>query len=115
MLICVFSSSRLGANQIELADGRIIKLEKLSTMERAGKAKLLLSNPGIKVHRHLIDGDVLLVNRQPTLHTHGDRCTEQGFFMQTLVNTAIPYHTCVCIIFLWSLSVRSPDPVCLDL
>jgi len=60
-----------GANQIELADGRIIKLEKLSTMERAGKAKLLLSNPGIKVHRHLIDGDVLLVNRQPTLHKPG--------------------------------------------
>ena len=40
-------------------------------MERAGKAKLLLSNPGIKVHRHLIDGDVLLVNRQPTLHKPG--------------------------------------------
>jgi DNA-directed RNA polymerase I subunit RPA1 len=60
-----------GANQIELADGRIIKLEKLSAMERAGKAKLLLSNPGIKVHRHLIDGDVLLVNRQPTLHKPG--------------------------------------------
>lgn len=40
-------------------------------MERAGKAKLLQSNPGIKVHRHLIDGDVLLVNRQPTLHKPG--------------------------------------------
>ena len=40
-------------------------------MERAGKAKLLMSNPGIKVHRHLIDGDVLLVNRQPTLHKPG--------------------------------------------
>ncbi len=40
-------------------------------MERAGKAKLLLSTPGIKVHRHLIDGDVLLVNRQPTLHKPG--------------------------------------------
>ena len=35
------------------------------------KAKLLQSSPGIKVHRHLIDGDVLLVNRQPTLHKPG--------------------------------------------
>lgn len=59
----------VGANQIELADGRIIKLDHLSDMELAGKAKLLL--PGIKVHRHLIDGDVLLVNRQPTLHKPG--------------------------------------------
>lgn len=61
----------LGANSMELSDGRIIKLDKLSAMERAGKAKLLLSDPGIKVYRHLVDGDVLLVNRQPTLHKPG--------------------------------------------
>eukprot|EP01039_Chlorochromonas_danica_P006231 gene6231-6870_t len=60
-----------GANSMELSDGRIIKLDKLSAMERAGKAKLLLSDPGIKVYRHLVDGDVLLVNRQPTLHKPG--------------------------------------------
>ncbi|RYH32418.1 hypothetical protein EON65_00540 [archaeon] len=54
-----------------MADGHIIKLDKLSEMERKGKAKLLLSNPGIKVYRHLVDGDVLLVNRQPTLHKPG--------------------------------------------
>ncbi len=63
--------SSLGANQIETPDGKIIKLEKLSAMERAGKAKLLLSTPGMKVYRHLIDGDALLVNRQPTLHKPG--------------------------------------------
>jgi len=66
LILCCVAA---GANQIELADGRIIKLDHLSEMELAGKAKLLL--PGIKVHRHLIDGDVLLVNRQPTLHKPG--------------------------------------------
>jgi DNA-directed RNA polymerase beta' subunit len=35
------------------------------------KAKLLLSEPGMKVYRHLINGDLLLVNRQPTLHKPG--------------------------------------------
>ena len=58
--------------------------------ERVGKAKMLLSSPGVVVYRHLIDGDgrtmeitcylilalkfvylVLLVNRQPTLHRAG--------------------------------------------
>lgn len=60
-----------GANQIETAEGRIIKLDKLTASERAGKAKLLLATPGNKVYRHLIDGDVLLVNRQPTLQKPG--------------------------------------------
>jgi DNA-directed RNA polymerase I subunit RPA1 len=53
---------------IETADGKVISLEKLSPLERVGKAKLLLATPGAKVYRHLIDGDVLLVNRQPSLH-----------------------------------------------
>lgn len=53
---------------IETADGKLIKLEKLSAPERAAKAKLLLASKGNKVYRHLIDGDVLLVNRQPSLH-----------------------------------------------
>ena len=35
------------------------------------KAQLLLSAPGYKVHRHLLTGDSLLVNRQPTLHKPG--------------------------------------------
>lgn len=60
-----------GANQIESADGKIIKLDRFSPQERCAKAKLLLSSPGTKVYRHLIDGDVLLVNRQPTLHKPG--------------------------------------------
>lgn len=69
-LICIIVL-RLGANIIETPQGQLIKLEKLSAAERAAKAKLLLSSPGYKVYRHLIDGDVLLVNRQPTLHKPG--------------------------------------------
>lgn len=61
----------IGANQIETPEGKIIKLDKLSLQERKAKAKLLLASPGMKVYRHLIDGDVLLVNRQPTLHKPG--------------------------------------------
>lgn len=57
-----------GANQIETFDGKIIKLDKLSLAERVAKAKLLLATPGNKVYRHLINGDSLLVNRQPSLH-----------------------------------------------
>ena len=58
----------VGANQIELADGKIIKLDNLSAADRSAKGKLLLATKGNKVYRHLIDGDVLLVNRQPSLH-----------------------------------------------
>lgn len=60
-----------GANQIESADGRITKLDRMTPQERAAKAILLLQTPGNKVYRHLVDGDVLLVNRQPTLHKPG--------------------------------------------
>jgi DNA-directed RNA polymerase I subunit RPA1 len=66
---CLFLNK--GANQIEGPDGRVTKLEKLSAAERAGRARLLGTQPGNKVYRHLINGDVLLVNRQPTLHKPG--------------------------------------------
>jgi len=56
---------------IETAEGRTINLARFNQTERAAKAKLLLSNPGVKVYRHLVNGDVLLVNRQPTLHKPG--------------------------------------------
>ena len=69
---CMFLTFILpGANQIEMPDGKIISLANMSAQERAGKAKLLLSNPGVKVYRHLVNGDMLLVNRQPTLHKPG--------------------------------------------
>jgi hypothetical protein len=58
----------------------VIKLDKLSSKERAAKAKLLMNEPGLtKVYRHVVDGDVLLVNRQPTLH-------KSGFFFYFTIN-----------------------------
>jgi hypothetical protein len=60
-----------GANAVEFANGKIVKLDMQSEKQREAQAKLLESPDGVKVHRHLMDGDVLLVNRQPTLHKPG--------------------------------------------
>eukprot|EP00792_Barthelona_sp_PAP020_P007080 TRINITY_DN3101_c1_g5_i2.p1 TRINITY_DN3101_c1_g5~~TRINITY_DN3101_c1_g5_i2.p1 ORF type:complete len:1531 (+),score=458.12 TRINITY_DN3101_c1_g5_i2:3277-7869(+) len=70
-----------GANFIELSNGRLINLSTCSQAKRTGLAKSLLTeketfhtlafnneNPK-RVYRHLRNGDMLLVNRQPTLHT----------------------------------------------
>lgn len=64
----------VGANQIEMPDGKIIRLDRFTKQERIAKARLLTSQPGIKVYRHLVSGDALLVNRQPTLHKPGIMC-----------------------------------------
>lgn len=45
-----------------MGNGTIIRLDRLSKMERAGKAKMLLSSPGVVVYRHLVDGDGDLVH-----------------------------------------------------
>lgn len=61
-----------GANFIEDENRRILKIDAGDAVTREGLAKRLLT-PGEKagckiVHRHLINGDILLLNRQPTLH-----------------------------------------------
>jgi len=57
-----------GANLIEDEEtGNKIMLANLSQAEREGLAKRLTVGRQV-VHRHLNNGDVLLVNRQPTLH-----------------------------------------------
>lgn len=69
-----------GANAIEDEHGNVITLRSGDAKARRGLAAML-QKPSIaaagssgslhgvkKVHRHLIDGDVLIVNRQPTLH-----------------------------------------------
>lgn len=57
-----------GANFI-MENGKKIALEALSEQQRVGLAKLLLNNAQNKiVYRHLQTGDVVLFNRQPTLH-----------------------------------------------
>jgi DNA-directed RNA polymerase I subunit RPA1 len=62
-----------GANLVENEDGSITKLDPKDFVQRESIAKRLLtpahSQSGLKlIHRHLINGDVLLLNRQPTLH-----------------------------------------------
>lgn len=62
-----------GAVMVESEDGSINKLLSSNETQREGIAKRLLTpgekNKGVKiVHRHLVNGDVLLLNRQPTLH-----------------------------------------------
>jgi DNA-directed RNA polymerase I subunit RPA1 len=74
-----------GATAVESEAGRVVQLASLSLQKRTALAKMLLAapsaatsaaagrgRPGAKaVYRHLIDGDVLLTNRQPTLHKPG--------------------------------------------
>ncbi|XP_052901763.1 DNA-directed RNA polymerase I subunit RPA1 [Anopheles moucheti] len=68
-----------GANMIEDANGRVSKISATNVTQRESMAKTLLTPHGagsnlaaadsIKiVHRHLQNGDVMLLNRQPTLH-----------------------------------------------
>lgn len=65
-----------GATMIENENGSILKLfpGKENKTKRDGASKLLLKSIdphgkcGKIVHRHLMNGDMLLLNRQPTLH-----------------------------------------------
>uniref|UniRef100_A0A182PM06 DNA-directed RNA polymerase subunit n=1 Tax=Anopheles epiroticus TaxID=199890 RepID=A0A182PM06_9DIPT len=68
-----------GANMIEDSNGRVSKISATNVTQRQSMAKTLLTPHGagaetsgadtIKiVHRHLQNGDILLLNRQPTLH-----------------------------------------------
>uniref|UniRef100_A0A2M4B8J3 DNA-directed RNA polymerase subunit n=1 Tax=Anopheles marajoara TaxID=58244 RepID=A0A2M4B8J3_9DIPT len=65
-----------GANLIEDSNGRVSKISSFNVTQRQSMAKTLLTpstdgsaDDSIKiVHRHLQNGDILLLNRQPTLH-----------------------------------------------
>ncbi|SPQ27410.1 70d7be7a-7ac4-4b2d-ad0c-e680c83d4e47 [Thermothielavioides terrestris] len=65
-----------GAAAIENENGQIINLRTKSLEDRVALANQLLAPTGNnfsglrnkKVHRHLTNGDVVLMNRQPTLH-----------------------------------------------
>ncbi|KAK5638056.1 hypothetical protein RI129_012351 [Pyrocoelia pectoralis] len=65
-----------GAVQVEFEDGTIRKINPLDARQQESIVKRLLTPDdkekkfcGVKkVHRHLCNGDVLLLNRQPTLH-----------------------------------------------
>ena len=66
-----------GAKSIMRKDGRMISLKHVNTME------IVLYN-GDTVNRHLMDGDIILFNRQPTLH----RMSMMGHRVRVL-----PYNT----------------------
>lgn len=63
-----------GAEKLELENGRIIRIPPDSVQKRKSIAKRLLTpdeykTAGLKiVHRHLVNGDILILNRQPSLH-----------------------------------------------
>ncbi|EFI27675.1 RNA polymerase I largest subunit [Coprinopsis cinerea okayama7 len=80
-----------GASMVEYEDGRQQSLDKLTVEQRTAIANQLLtpqsdhatSRKGLftrtagvnkKVYRHLQDGDILILNRQPTLHKPSMMC-----------------------------------------
>jgi DNA-directed RNA polymerase subunit A' len=52
-----------GANYVRREDGRRLKVTEKNCEELAEKVQ-----PGWEVSRHLIDGDIIIFNRQPSLH-----------------------------------------------
>ncbi len=52
-----------GANYVRRPDGRRLKVTEKNCEELAEKVK-----PGWEVSRHLVDGDIVIFNRQPSLH-----------------------------------------------
>nr|PVC51949.1 DNA-directed RNA polymerase [Theileria orientalis] len=65
-----------GAKLLRDTNGKVYNLSALSHNERVAKSKLLLvglgeGNAPKVVYRHILDGDVVLMNRQPTLHKPG--------------------------------------------
>ncbi|SFR96381.1 DNA-directed RNA polymerase, subunit A' [Halomicrobium zhouii] len=52
-----------GANYVKRPDGRRLKVTEKNCEELAEKVE-----PGWEVSRHLIDGDIIIFNRQPSLH-----------------------------------------------
>ncbi|WP_255168952.1 DNA-directed RNA polymerase subunit A' [Natrononativus amylolyticus] len=63
-----------GANYVRRPDGRRLKVtekncEALAGMsEEAEESEIQTVGPGWEVNRHLIDGDIVIFNRQPSLH-----------------------------------------------
>ncbi|XP_045469038.1 DNA-directed RNA polymerase I subunit RPA1 [Harmonia axyridis] len=66
-----------GATMVEFQGGRLVRLDPKNRIQRESVAKRLLNEDEKKnnfstdkkiVHRHLYNGDILLLNRQPSLH-----------------------------------------------
>ncbi len=77
-----------GANYVTRPDGRRLRLEFVK--DRDALAEQL--GPGWIVERHLIDGDIVLFNRQPSLH----RMSIMAHRVRVLPYKTFRLHLCVC-------------------
>ena len=68
-----------GANYVKRPDGRRLKVTEKNCEELAEKVE-----PGWEVSRHLVDGDIVIFNRQPSLHRMSIMAHEV---------VVMPYHT----------------------
>ncbi|RMF90372.1 MAG: DNA-directed RNA polymerase subunit A' [Methanobacteriota archaeon] len=77
-----------GANYVERADGRRISLSRVPDLTEVAEK----IEPGWVVHRHLRDGDVVLFNRQPSLH----RMSIMAHEVKVLPYKTFRLNLCVC-------------------
>ena len=78
---------RCGVNYLVREDGQRIKV-----MEKNADACAELVTPGGIVERQLIDGDIVLFNRQPSLH----RMSMMAHFVRILPNKTFRFNLCDC-------------------
>ncbi len=77
-----------GALYLVKPDGRRIRLEFVSEREKIAEGLL----PGFTVERHLRDGDIVIFNRQPSLH----RMSIMAHRVKVLPYKTFRLHLCVC-------------------
>ena len=77
-----------GAVYVTAPDGRKFRLEFIKTRDELAKQL----GPGWVVERHLMDGDVVLFNRQPSLH----RMSIMAHRVRVLPYKTFRLHLCVC-------------------
>ena len=78
---------RCGVNYLIREDGQRIKV-----MDKNAEACGELVQPGCKVERQLIDGDIVLFNRQPSLH----RMSMMAHFVRILPHKTFRFNLCDC-------------------
>lgn len=77
-----------GALYIVRPDGKRIRLEFVTERDKIAEALL----PGFIVERHLMDGDIVIFNRQPSLH----RMSMMAHKVKVLPYKTFRLHLCVC-------------------
>ncbi|MEM1550791.1 MAG: DNA-directed RNA polymerase subunit A', partial [Candidatus Bathyarchaeia archaeon] len=77
-----------GAQYIIRPDGKRIRLEFVSDREKLAEALEI----GFIVERHLQDGDIVIFNRQPSLH----RMSIMAHYVKVLPGKTFRLHLCVC-------------------